>query len=298
MNVRTTSNQGGLSFVSTVTVVTLLFCSIAPSAQALTEGALSAQDTTTTMLFTLLQIQADVQGSLNDLDSEGANSSYDLSATGLEGAAARTVLRKLLETNSNLVEAVTVSKEGKIIAAECRGCEGAEGADMSNQEHIARILKEKIPAFSRQFMLVEGFNGTALAYPVFSLQGALLGGISTIIEPDKLLDALAASRLHFDMYNRGNITDYSFWAMQLDGLIIYDRDASQIGKNLFEDPLYRPFPSLLALGQGMVAERSGHGSYSFQVTEGNESVVTKEVYWTTAGLHGREWRLAVTRIVQ
>jgi polar amino acid transport system substrate-binding protein len=298
MNTRTTSENCAFSFFSTALVAALLLCGIAAPAQAVSKGVLSDPDSTTDMPFVLLQIQADVQGSLSDLDWRVAKASYDLSSTGLQGAAADGVLRLLLDTNSNLIEAVTVSDEGKIVAAECKGCEGAVGADISNQEHIARILKEKIPAFSKEFMLVEGFNGTALAYPVFSPQGQLLGGISTIIESDKLLGDIAASRLHFDIYNRGNITDYSFWAMQLDGLIIYDRDASQIGKNLFEDPLYRPFPSLLALGHRMAAERSGHGSYSFQVTEGNESVVTKEVYWTTAGLHGREWRLAVARIVK
>jgi polar amino acid transport system substrate-binding protein len=48
----------------------------------------------------------------------------------------------------------------------------------------------------------------------------------------------------------------------------------------------------------MLAERSGHGSYSFQVKEGDTRVVTKEVYWTTVGLHDQEWRLAVTRMIQ
>ena len=101
------------------------------------------------------------------------------------------------------------------------------------------------------------------------------------------------------MYNRSNITDLSFWLMDLDGLLLYDEDASQIGKNLFEDPLYKPFPNLLDLGHRIVAERSGHGYYSyFQVTEGNKTAVNKECYWTTAGLHGREWRLVVTKIIQ
>jgi polar amino acid transport system substrate-binding protein len=249
------------------------------------------------MLFMLLQIQADVQGSLNDLDLDVANASGDLSATGLEGAAADEVLRRLLETNSNLVEAVTFRKEGKIIAAECRGCKGIEGADISRQEHIAHVLKTKTPTLSKQFLLVEGYNGTALAYPVFSPQGEFLGGISTIIEPDRLLNAVVAPQLHFDIDNRSNITDYSFWLMHLDGLIAYDRDASQIGKYLFKDPLYEPYPSLLALGEKMVAARSGHGYYSFQVTQGNRRVVTKESYWTTAGLHDREWRLVVTKMI-
>ena len=227
-----------------------------------------------------------------------ANAAQNLSTTGLEGTAARGVLLKLLETNTNLVEAVTFSKDGTIIVAECKGCKGGEGADISSQEHIAHVLKTETPTFSKQFLLVEGYNGTALAYPVFSPQGEFLGGISTIIEPDKLLNAVVAPQLHFDISNRSNITDYSFWLMHLDGIIAYDRDASQIGKYLFEDPLYKPYPSLLELGHRIAAERSGHGYYSFQVTEGNKRVVTKESYWTTAGLHGREWRLVVTRIMQ
>ena len=163
---------------------------------------------------------------------------------------------------------------------------------------MAYVLKTKAPEFGKEYQMTEGYNGTALAYPVFSPQGELLGGIAATIVPDKLMNALVAPQLHFDIYNRSNITDYSFWLMHLDGLIAYDRDESQIGKYLFEDPLYKPYPSLLALGEKMITARSGHGYYSFQVTEGNKRVVTKESYWTTAGLHGREWRLVVTKIVQ
>jgi len=277
-----------------------MLCTLSAVGQDGTNGNVSASafNSTADMLFMLLQIQADVQGRLSDLDLDIANASYDLSATGLEEDAADKVLRRLLETNSILVEAVTFSKDGKIIAAECRGCEGVEGVDISRQEHIAHVLKTKTATLSKQFLLVEGYNGTALAYPVFSPQGEFLGGISAIIEPDKLLNAVVAPQLHFDIDNRSNISDYSFWLMHLDGLIAYDRDASQIGKYLFEDPLYKPYPSLLALGEKMIAARSGHGYYSFLVTEGNKKVVTKESYWTTAGLHGREWRLVVTKMME
>jgi polar amino acid transport system substrate-binding protein len=298
MNKKKNSENSVFNFVSVAIVAALLFCAIAAFGQDVPKSNVSAADSATDMLFMLLQIQADVQGSLNDLDLDVANASQNLSATGLEGTTAREVLHKLLETNSNLIEAVTFSKDGRIIIAECKGCEGGEGTDISSQEHIAHVLKTKTPTFSKQFLLVEGYNGTALAYPVFSPQGEFLGGISTIIEPDKLLNAVVAPQLYFDIYNRSNITDYSFWLMHLDGLIAYDRDASQIGKYLFEDPLYKPYPSLLALGEKMITARSGHGYYSFQVTEGNKRVVTKESYWTTAGLHGREWRLVVTKMMQ
>ncbi len=298
MNSKKNPVKIALSFVLTEIALTLLLFTIAVLGQNDPNTNVSLEESEADMPFMLLQIQADVQGNLSDLDTDVANAAQNLSSTGLEGAAAREVLRKLLVANSNLVEAVTFSKDGKIVVAECKGCEGGEGADISNQEHIAHVLKTKTPTFSKQFILVEGYNGTALAYPIFSMQGEFLGGISTIIEPDKLLNDMVAPQLHFNFSTRCNITDYSFWMLTPDGIVAYDRDESQIGKDLFEDPLYKPYPSLLDLGKRIVAERSGHGNYSFQVTEGNKSVVTKDTYWTTAGLHGREWRLVVTKIMQ
>lgn len=82
-----------------------------------------------------------------------------------------------------------------------------------------------------------------------------------------------------------------------DGLDIYSSDANQIGNNLLENPLYKPFPGLLALVRKMLEEISGYGTYDFQITANNKTVVTKEAYWTTTGLHGRDWRLAIYRIV-
>ncbi len=273
-------------------------------------GLLSAEDPSPDMLYMLLQIQADVQGSLNDLDRDVANSVQSLSTTGISGPAADGVLRKLLETNQNIGEVVTFNKAGKIIAIE----EGGESANISKKallemhstenlsrtakKFIVRVLKTKEPTFTLRYETAEGIDATVLSRPIFSPQGELLGGIAVTVMPEKLLNALVAPKLHFDLYNRANITDFSFWSMHMDGLIAYDRDESQIGKYLFTDPLYQPYPSLLALGERMIANRSGHGSYSFQVKEADTRVVTKEVYWTTVGLHDQEWRLAVTRMIQ
>jgi polar amino acid transport system substrate-binding protein len=300
MNMKKNPGKVIFSFASAAAIATiLLLCSIAAFGQAVPNGNQSAAQSETDMLFKLLQFQADVQGSLNDLDLDVANASQNLSTTGLEGTAAREVLSKLLESNSNLVEASTFSKDGKIIVTECKGCERNEGADISGQEHVALILKTKNPTFSKQFLLVEGYNGTVLEYPVFSPQGEFLGGISAVIEPYKLLNALVAPLLQYDMHNQSDIANYTFWVMDLDGLLVYDEDASQIGKDLFEDPLYKPFPDLQELVEHrIVAERSGHGIYSyFEVIGGNKAVVTKECYWTTTGLHGREWRLVITKVV-
>lgn len=287
-----------MSHLGGAALAALIFCAVAAVGEEAGGAISSFEEPSIEMPFLLLQIQADLQGSLSDLDMAVAKASSDLSASGLEGNGAREVLRGLLAKNSDLVEAVTFSEEGKILVAECEGCEGGEGEDISSQKHIAHVLKSKNPTFSGQFLLVEGYQATAIAYPVFSPEGEFMGGISAIIKPEELIEALVAPKLRFNISTRSNITDYSFWSMHLDGLIAYDRDESQIGKRLFEDPLYQPFPSLLDLGERIVAERAGHGHYTFQVTEGDERVVTKESYWTTVGLHGREWRLIVTKIVE
>ena len=149
------------SFILMAIWTALLISAISVSGQAIPTGNVSAANSAADMTFKLIQIQADVQGSLSDLDADVANASQDLSTTGLTDAAARGVLSKLMKTNPNLVEAVTVSEDGKIIVAECKDCEGGEGANISSQEHIVRILKDKAPAFSNKFLLVEGYNGTA-----------------------------------------------------------------------------------------------------------------------------------------
>jgi hypothetical protein len=281
--------KSALSFVSMTVLSALLCIAMAGSTQDMPEGSATAAEPDD-MAFLLIQIQSDVQGSLADMESDVANASQNLSGTGLEGAEAQKFLSKLLEINPNLVEAVTFSKDGKILSAECKVCEGAVGADISSQEHVAHVIKIKTPALSGEFLTVEGYNAIALAFPVFSRGGEFLGGISATFEPDNFLKALVVPKL--------SGTNCSIFVMQTDGLIVYSSDSNQIGNNLLEDPLYKPFPSLLTLVKKMLVERSGYGNYDFQVTKSNKTVVTKELYWTTAGLYDREWRLAVYRIMK
>jgi hypothetical protein len=66
----------------------------------------------------------------------------------------------------------------------------------------------------------------------------------------------------------------------------------QIGLNVFSDPLYRPFPELIALCRRMAATREGSGVYRFYRKVG-EAPIAKVVKWRTVLLHGTPWRLAV-----
>lgn len=121
--------------------------------------------------------------------------------------------------------------DGRINTAEGKGSKSAEGVDISRQEHIARLLQIKTPVFSKQFL-------------------------TAIIEPDELQKELAAPLLQYNMYNRSGISNCTFLAMDLDGLLLYDEDASQIGTSLFEDPLYKPSHDLQKLVEHRIVSKT------------------------------------------
>jgi hypothetical protein len=239
------------------------------------------------MAFFLVQLQASIQGQLNDLDLAVADSSHQLSAVGIEGEMARSILRNLTSSSPYFAEATTGSPEGKILIAEPAVYKNSEGADISKHDATIQLMDTKNPVFSQVFRLVEGYDASVISYPVFSPSGEFIGEIGAIIKPAELLGSIIAPQL------KG--TNYSVTVMQKDGLGLYDPDPSQVGKMLFDDPMFKPYPQLLTLGKTMVAERSGKGSYVF-LTKEHDRNVTKLVCWTTVGLHGNERRLAATRI--
>ncbi len=273
-------------FVSIALLALLLSVNSLATHDDSTDGGLSA-DSDNEMAFNLLQLQAEVQGSLNDQDSLVANAAEQLSSTGLEGEKAQAILHNL--NNSGFAEAVTISQQGTILAVEPSRYSSSEGANVSSQDVWIWFSKSKTPVLSQMYHLVEGYDAISLIHPVLSLTGKFEGALSASMEPGEFLGAIITSNV------KG--TPYNAWVMQEDGLILYDVDPSQVGLMLFSDPLYQPYPSLLDIGRKMVAERSGMGSYYFLNKEHNQNV-TKDVYWTTVGLHGNEWRLAIIRVAE
>ena len=96
-------------------------------------------------------------------------------------------------------------------------------------------MDTKNPVFSQVFRLVEGYDASVISYPVFSSSGEFIGGVGAIIKPAELLGSITAPQL------KG--TNYSVTVMQKNGLGLYDPDPSQVGKMLFDDPMFKPYHS-------------------------------------------------------
>lgn len=232
----------------------------------------------------LSRLHSEINTLLKKLDRDLQHSAQALSGKELKSDDAREVLKKLYEANPYIIDCETVSNAGIMVVVEPPAHRASEGADISKQAHMVRLFKTRQPVMSGLFRSVEGPQSVVIHHPVFSADHRFSGSVSALFAPEYLLSSIigpVASNLPVDIF-----------LMQTDGLIIYDVDTRQIGRNAFTDPLYQPFPELLSFARKMAANKEGTGSYSFY-QKGIDVPVTKAAYWQTVTLHGTPWRLAI-----
>ncbi len=235
----------------------------------------------------LSELEKEITGELNKVDEDLARIAGRISKKKLKTTETRKLLRDLCRSYPYAVDCAAVDRNGSMVLVEPEEYTGFEGSDIGSQEQIIRLHKSKKPVLSNVIMTVEGIEAVDLEYPVFSSLGELAGSVSMLFRPEVLLSYVITPVLK-------GLPAESF-VMQKDGRILYDSDKEEVSRMLFDDPLYKPFTQLLALGRLISREKKGAGSYEY-MQEGSEKVVKKDAYWTTIGLHGTEWRLVVMHV--
>lgn len=233
----------------------------------------------------LVRLEAEITAVLQTLDSDLQRSAAQLSGRELQGAYARDLLQRLYRDHPYIIDCETVSRRGIMLAVEPPAHRNSEGADISKQAHMVKLLKTRKPVLSGSFRSVEGPDAVVIHHPVFAEKRRFAGSVAALFAPAYLLTGIigpVASNLPVDIF-----------LMQTDGLTIYDLDAQQIGRNVFKDPMYKPFPELVALARKVAAASEGSGNYRFHQF-GGEAPVTKIAYWRTVSLHGASWRLVIS----
>ena len=238
----------------------------------------------------LLKLKETTASVLNKMDSDVALAAKELVKTGLTGPGARRIISRLcLAYPETTTDCAAVDDKGIMVSIEPAGYGNLEGSDISAQEQVVRLQKTKKPVLSAVFRSVEGINAVDLEYPVFSDEGKLEGSLSMLIRPEFVLSDVVAS-----VIDRSPV---DAWVIQKDGLILYDREKQEIGRNIFSDPIYKPFPQLRALTRRIAEEDSGSGVYEYPF-ENSGRPVKKQAYWTTVELHGAQWRLVVINVIK
>jgi hypothetical protein len=241
------------------------------------------------MVSQLMHTQNNVNSQLASLDSALMLACRKLSTAGLTGTQAETVLSDLAANSSLIVSASSVDTKGILVATQPSRYSGIVGEDISMQEHIISVHETMMPAMSNMIPLVEGFPGAVMAAPIFDSDNRFMGSISIVIQPSALINQSIAS-------GSSDAAQYSMWAMQANGTLIYDPDPAQQGKNLLTDPIYAEYPEVQAFAQQVSEQQSGFGSYKYYVKNLDQTqnqVVAKEAYWITIGIYDTEWRLVI-----
>jgi hypothetical protein len=228
-------------------------------------------------------VRESAQAALDRFDRDTAAAAAALGPTDMTGDEARRVLRELALASPAAIDATAVSKEGIMLTVEPAAYASAEGADISDQEQVRRLRETQKPVMSRVFATVEGVNATDLEHPVFAPSGEFNGSASLLFNPTVMLTMAVQEAL------AGRSAEV--FVMDTDGLMLYDRDAAEVGTYTFSDPMYAGNRELLAIAERMRTEPEGTGSYTF-AAEGSTAPARKEVAWASVGLHGTEWRVA------
>ncbi len=233
---------------------------------------------------TLDEVAVAIDATLREADAALAEAAGDLGRIGLEGEDARERLTALCEELTYAVVCSATSAEGVLVTVTPEAFTGYEGRDVTSEEHV-RSLDTQQPTMSDAFYAVEGFDTVDILRPVYDSDGRYLGSASLLIRP-------AALVFHAIEPVVGE-TGLEVFVMQKDGYQLYDPDAEEIGHNLLTDPMYQGYPALLEVARRISADPEGTGEYEF-LGRGFGAETVKRVTWTTVGLHGNEWRVAVT----
>lgn len=241
------------------------------------------------MSHILAQAQMAAQEELLKIDALVVDLSMRFSALGLKGSEVHAGMHAALVQHPSLVNMITFDKWGVVISAEPMPFHFMEGLELSASKNVAQMLAKKMPVMSDVFQPKSGPSGAAISAPVFDDNGRFIGAVSSLCSVPALMN---------DVLPRLSTgTGFTFTILQLDGEILYDTDAAQIGMNVVHGPDFAAFPQTQALAARVVKESTGRGTHSYFVDTADQQVVEKECYWTTIGAHGIVWRLAIERCV-
>jgi hypothetical protein len=239
----------------------------------------------------LVSVTADCNGvigsALLEIDRATARAAAEMKETGLNGTPARAAMGKALQSSALIIDVVTTDLAGVILAAEPANYSHIEGECIIDQEPIAFMIDERQPVISSLMPMVEGYEAVFIGYPVFDDGGAIIGTVTSLFRPDALGQIVYSQIV--------GPQGMGLMLMQRDGVILYDPDSGQIGRNTFTDPMFDAFPQIRNVAWEMANHSTGFDEYTFTVP-GQTTAVSKVVAWCTSYLHQANWIVAVNRV--
>lgn len=234
----------------------------------------------------LRQAQRDVQRSMDRIDNAVQAASLTLAEVGLTGPEAQDALDYLVTLHPAVASSHATDATGHVVAIAPLTYQATVGIDFGDTPDVRRVVKESTPAMSPVIRSPHGPYAVAVRWPILDEDGACVGSVGVMLRYAALLEHVLQP-----IYA---VSAYDAFVLQLDGLVLFDRDPNERGRNIFEDDLYRTFPEFIDLVRGMIAAPEGRGNARFLST-GHHSIRPQSFVWTTVSLHDTAWRVILSR---
>jgi hypothetical protein len=245
----------------------------------------AAQATKLQMQSTLGRAQMAVQTELMKVKGAMANASQSLAASGLIGVMARINVNNTVNSNPYFINAFTFDPYGVIHLPMPLAYQYMSGKNISTAAFVQQLISTKMPVMT-DVITTEGVIGAVFTAPVFSSEGLFIGGVSGTFNASAMMNAVLPP------LTAG--TQFSFWSMQKDGIVVYDTDESQIGTNVLTMD-YADYPALQVLVWKIRNETTGYGAYSYVASHHSQNTASKQCFWATVGSEGIAWRIVLVQ---
>jgi hypothetical protein len=201
------------------------------------------------------------------------------------GADMRQALRDLCAGKDYSIDCTFINAKGVMEIIEPQKYRKHEGSNLKDQAVASRVRKTRKPVFSELFNSVEGLQGIVFEYPIFNRKNEFAGSVSLFISPERMVQE---SLKNVKLSAGTGIT-----IVQPDGTNVYVSDPAQNRLNVLKSTEYRGFSELREMGERIVKEKEGTGTYRY-VKPGTERVVKKSAVWKTLPFYDSYWRIVIT----
>lgn len=232
----------------------------------------------------LKTISSDVQAVLDDIQQQLSQTAATLANTGLQGPQTQEAVQKLCEMRPFFSSCVALNTEGIVTEVFPTRFHDIQGKNVSDQEHIARMLTKREPVMSALFKAVEGFHAVEFGAPVLDKRGKLMGAVSVIVKPYHFLKGIISPLFSWDAL--------SIWVMEPGSTALFSKDRKLVGRDLKKEAVtshqFEYVPLLLKI------EKQESGSEHFlRRGKGRSAPIPRQLDWNSVHFRDGRWRVVL-----
>jgi hypothetical protein len=239
-----------------------------------------------TALLELMVFQGDVSAALHNLGGIAKGCSDAVSGDNPDENTVTELFDKVIAENSAVYTAVYIDSSGTVRFNNSNASGNVSGMNLLSQESVREQTERRVPMLTDNFILHDGTSASALYYPVFDSEGMYRGFVSLTFVPYELIKDSAEDIM--------NTSGLSAMVTEPGGLILYDPDPEEVGREIFDSSLYGDYPEILSFARSLSEDWSGIFEYDFYDT-GFDREIRKEAFWTTTVMWDNNWRVFVIK---